>query len=263
MKIKSIIINFLVFSILTFINTPVSIAEPDGAITFYLNYLPHRQTGSSSEQFDAVREHIFKGIDSKHSFKIAPIKRSRKSFLSNLSSCLFPTNLGAVEERAKGSQLTFLSTLPFDIVSFRLYTVDEDLIDASVDDFNPRRVGYIRGTAALPLLSDKSGSFVPVSSEKQLIQMLELNRLEAFLGHHPDTSLALKVFNKTDALFVSPAAIKGMRFPISIVCHNTENSKKFIEQINPIIIQMHRTGLLREMLGSYAELPDIESIIKP
>lgn len=262
MQIINTVIGFLILGLGISLNAGVSTSGSGDGVTFYLNLLPHRQTGQSLEQYDGVREHVLKGIADEVTLKFAPIKRSRKSFLSNSNSCLFPTNQRAIEAGLNNSKLNFVSSLPFDIVSFRLYTANKSLKHSSVDDFKASRIGYIRGTAALALLSKNASNFIPVSSEKQLIKMLELNRFDAFLGHHPDTDLALDSFNKTGSLFASPTALKGLRFPISIVCHKTEKLEEMINQLNPIIIDMHKTGLLREILGNHADLPDLKNILK-
>jgi len=170
-KVRKNIIGLFILFLCACSNSTISKAGSGDDVTFYLNLLSHRQTGQSMEQYDAVREFVLTGIVDKKSFKFAPIKRSRQSFLNDLDSCLFPTNLRAVEERAKDRDLKFISTIPFDIVSFRLYTVQENLKHSSINDFKPSRVGYIRGTAALPLLNKNSASFMPISSEKQPLNL--------------------------------------------------------------------------------------------
>lgn len=231
------------------LNGPAAFAEDD--ITLYLNRLPHRLTETSGRQYDLFLSELLAQIPLKISFQAAPLARSKTSFLGDPRSCLFPTNLRAlnVGETAK----SLVTSEQVDIVSLRLYTAGKTSPDTRLADFEPERVGYIRGSGAVHVLGKNAGRFVAIESEEQLIRMIELDRIDAFLGHHPDTALALDELNKPDALHVSPLNFMNLRFPITFICHDNALGHRFLDAVNPRIQKMRLSGRLRAVLGPHAE----------
>jgi len=236
--------------------TPVLAADE---IRLHLSYLPHRLTEDSSRQYGLLLEELLAGADVEVIRLMAPLKRTTALFKSDPRSCVFPANIVALDMGAGASDVMALETV--DIVSVRLYTARENRVGAALEDFAPERVGYFRGSGALHLLGPNSDRFLAINSEEQLISMLELGRLDAFLGHHPDTALALDDLGKPGALFVSPLAFNNLEFPVSFVCHDTAEGRRFREVMNPRISALRRTGRLQEILGPHAETeasPDAE-----
>ncbi|MBO9427107.1 transporter substrate-binding domain-containing protein [Labrenzia sp. R4_1] len=228
----------------------------------HLIYLPHRLTETSDKQYDRLLDEIFAGTELTVAREASPMKRALTLFLSDRDSCLFPISVKALHAVAEPDAI--VSSELIDIVSLRLYTPTGDTEKAftSVDDFDPRRVGYIAGSGTVQGLGPKHELFVPIPSEEQLIRMLELGRLDAFLGHHPDTALALEDLNRPGLLRVSPITVSNVRFPISFVCHDTADGRQFIEEVNARIRQLHQDGEIRRVLGPHANLPtDAEDAI--
>ncbi len=231
-------------------------------VSLYINYLPHRITGDSGKQYDLFREELFKDVEHELVYKYGPLKRSATSFSVDRNSCLFPTNAWALKASLGDQSLRLISSAPVDVVSLRLYTKTKHSGPVDVDRFQPERIGYILGSGAIALLGDRSKRFMPLSSEEQLIRMLELDRLDAFLGHHPDTALALDDLNKPDMLHVTPAAILDFRLPISVVCHDSEQFRSFQMKLDPRIKEMATNGRLQDILGRHAEIFDHANEVK-
>lgn len=240
---------FLLLSCLVWSGACVA-ADAD-EVTLYLNRLPHRLTETSGKQYDLFLAELLRGHPMTISFQAGPLARSKTSFLGDPGSCLFPTNLRAlnVGETAK----TLKTSEQVDIVSLRLYTAGKTAPDARLADFQPERVGYIRGSGAVHVLGKSSDRYVPIESEQQLIRMIELGRIDAFLGHHPDTALAMDQLEKPGALHVSPLNFMNLRFPVTFICHDNALGRRFLETVNPVIVRMRQTGALQKMLGPHAE----------
>ena len=254
MKIFKIKYLFLFMFYLTLLfaevlSKPVLAAEN---IRLHLNFLPHRLTEKSGTQYDLFLKEVFAGSGLRIISHTVPIGRSRKLFLKDAQSCLFPSNIRALEP--EDAKFDVITSTPIDVVSLRLYTIKKTQAGANLRDFSPNRVGYILGSGAIHILGDNADRYVPISSEEGLIKMLELGRLDAFLGHHPDTALALEDMNKPSALHVSPVMIANMRFPITFICHNNETGKALLDYVNPKIEEMRVSGRLREILGPHAEI---------
>lgn len=246
----AVLITYVAVSILFF--TGARAGQFDQT-TLYLNYLPHRLTETSGQQYDRLLGELFDKKDATVSRKAVPLARGKALFLPNPDACLFPTNILALRIDQNAYRLLVSDTV--DIVSLRLYTAKSSTSFASVTDFDPRRVGFISGSGAIQSLPN-SDQFVSIPSEKQLIAMLELGRLDAFLGHHPDTALALDQLGKPDALHVSPITIKNLRFPVTFICHDNATGRTFISEINKRIAEIQKSGRMREILGIHADLPE-------
>ena len=231
-----------------------AIAPPARAaddITLYLNQLPHRLVAGSGQQYDRFLTELLDEINLAVKASHGPLVRSKTNFLQDPGSCLFPTNIRALRVGKKAD--TLLPSEQVDVVSLRLYTRRQRQGEVEIGDFAPERVGYIRGSGAIQPLGPNAARFMPIDSEEQLIRMLELNRIDAFLGHHPDTALALEELNKPDALHVSPLPVKNLRFKVTFICHDNEAGRRFVSAVNPVILQMRLDGRLRTILGKHAE----------
>jgi len=231
------------------LNGPAAFAADD--ITLYLNQLPHRLVEGSGEQYDLFLSEVLADSPMKISVVPAPLARSKANFLADDTSCLFPTNLRALRVGDLANRLVISEQV--DIVSLRLYTAGKETPDARIADFEPERVGYIRGSGAIYALGKNADRFVPIGTEEQLIRMIELGRIDAFLGHHPDTALAMDQLNKPDALHVSPLNFMNLRFPVTFICHDNDVGHRFLKAVNPRILEMRMNGRLREILGPHAE----------
>ncbi|MEP4768664.1 MAG: transporter substrate-binding domain-containing protein [Roseibium sp.] len=228
-------------------------------VTIHLNLLPHRLTMESGQQYDRLLAEMFKNDASSVVFRPAPLKRAGRNFIRDVGSCSFPTNERALRAGQKVSDVRIIVSDPVDVASMRLYTTQKASALIQVGDFLPERVAYIRGSGAVAILGSAANGFMAISSEKQLIQMLELGRIDAFLGHHPDTALALNDLKRPGALHVSPIPIKNLSFPISFICHETDQTKALLERVNMRLEDMRSDGRLREILGQYADLGTQES----
>jgi len=226
-------------------------ASADEAVTLYLNQLPHRLVAGSGKQYDRFLAELLQEFPATVALRHGPLVRSKTRFLKDPQGCLFPTNIRALRVGKRAG--TLLSAEQVDVVSLRLYTRKQRPAGHEINDFAPERVGYIRGSGAIQPLGPTAERFVPIDSEEQLIRMLELNRIDAFLGHHPDTALALDDLNKPDLLHVSPLPVRNLRFKVTFICHDNEVGRRFVEAVNPQIVQMRLDGRLRQFLCKHAE----------
>lgn len=227
-------------------------------IRLHLSYLPQRLTETSGRQYDRLIEEVFEGTEIEVTRLMAPLKRTTALFKADPGSCVFPANIVALNMGDRASEVFALETV--DVVSIRLYTTTANRAGSGLTDFEPERVGYIRGSGAIHLLGPDADRFLAINSEEQLITMLELGRLDAFVGHHPDTALALDKLGKPDALHASPEAFLDLRFPVSFICHDNRTGHLFRKAVNPRIKALHDSGRLQAILGPHAELPRSEEV---
>lgn len=253
-------LSLFVASLVGFMGKPLRAAPEEFTVYFY--YLPHRLTATSNKQYDLFVNEVFKDVDFVFKRQTAPLKRSSSNFRADPNSCIFPANKRALQSVSMSGTSDLIASPPLDIVSLRLYTREKQSGPVDVDDFVPERIGYISGSGAIPLLGEKAKRFTPIASEEQLIGMLELGRIDAFLGHHPDTALALEDLKKPQALHVTSLAILNLRFPVGFVCHDVKLAREFLMQLNPKIDEMLASGRLQEILGQHSEFDAPEETAK-
>lgn len=236
-------------------------AQADEQVRLHLSYLPQRLTETSGRQYDLLLDELLGGAGVEVVRLVAPLKRTTALFKSDPGSCVFPANIVALNMGDKASEVMALETV--DVVSIRLYTTRKQETGADLNDFAPERVGYIRGSGALHLLGPNADRFLAINSEEQLITMLELGRLDAFIGHHPDTALALDKLGKPNALHASSKAFRNLRFPVSFVCHDTKAGHLLKRALDPRILTLRESGRLRQILGRHSEFPSSQDPEEP
>ncbi len=221
-------------------------------INLVINYLPYRSTGNSGLQYDLLLDEILTGENIKVTRDTAPLGRARMLFESDLTSCHYPTSVRRLQNK-KTAHL-YVGSDPIDFFSLRLYTAQGSKTYTSVDDLKQGVFGYIAGSGFVRSIPELAKYWVPISAEKQLISMIELKRLDGFIGHHPDTAIALDTLGRTELLQVSDLKIGDSRTEAITLCHNTQEGRQFIDLFNRRLADLRSSGRLKEILGIHAEL---------
>lgn len=237
---------------LSFMAPTKSAADTENGMTLYLNYLPYRLTMESGSQYDLFLSEVFPERNAEVALLAAPLQRAKYLFLENKNSCLFPSALAVFE--GDGGTGSLLVSEPVDYLTLRLYTREPTHSDVALDGFAPSRLGVINGAVASRLFGKKLSHYAVVSSEEQLITMMELGRLDAIVGYHPDIALAFEKHGKPDLVFAQNKFINGFRYPLSFICHENETGRHFIGSINETISKMNQSGRLLEILGPHADV---------
>ena len=227
-------------------------------MTLYLNLLPHRLTGSSGRQYDLLLLEILDKIDQKPTLKAGPLIRTGYDFKNNSNACIFPSSPHPLQQRFKSETFKLLISVPLETVSLRLYLRKGVDPSTTLQDLNPQRVGHILGSVAVKLNIESENQFKTIASEDQMIRMLELGRLDAFIGHHPDTVIAFDKMGKSDSMFVGSDFAKKFEFLVHFVCKETPQTALFLKGVNRVLLEMHRNGRIREILGPHAQIPGSE-----
>lgn len=223
-------------------------------INLIINYLPHRSTGNSGLQYDQLLNEVLEGENFDVTRIVAPLGRAGKLFTADLNACHYPTGRRKLTDDNISDR--YIGSNPIDYFSLRLYTGMSSKNYTSVDELKTGVFGYIAGSGAVRRIPELSKSWVPIKSEEQLIHMLELNRLDGFIGHHPDTVLALEKLGSAGLVKLSDLTFGQSRVSVHVICHNNAIGKQFIDMFNRRLNEMYQAGRLKEILGVHAELPE-------
>jgi len=231
-------------------------AFANAQMTLYLNLLPHRLTGDSSRQFDLLIDEILARQGQVIAVKAGPLVRTGSAFKEDPNACVFPASLYTLRSHFNIENLTLITSKPVEVISLRLYLKKGSDPSTTLDDLRPQRVGHLLGSVAASLNRGGEESFKKIATESQLIMMLERGRLDAFIGHHPDTSIALEDLGQSDSMFVASDLGEKFEFTIHFVCKKTPQTVLFLKGVNEDLQKMYHTGRLREILGPYSRFPN-------
>jgi ABC-type amino acid transport substrate-binding protein len=186
--------------------------------------------------------------------KVRPLKRTLLSFKLDKKSCVFPASLNAlVTNDPTIEHQSLVSGKTIDHVSLRIFTSPNRPVIKSISELNNKRVAILNGLNPDFLLKGINAQIEITSNEEVPLKMLAHKRLDAIIGHMPDVFLAADElgfskpnFEKTVALFKDEN--------ISIVCHQTQENQKFINQFNDLLSTLKHNGELLKILGPHATI---------
>jgi hypothetical protein len=230
--------------------SPSSAEQP---IKMYFHQLKWRLDFSDDKPYNHLAKEVLKGIEDRFDIQISPLSRSEKDWLSGQRACSYPSNIRAVERFDPEAKL--IASIPLDVVSVRAYMPPGAPEITSLADLEQKQVAFVRGSVAETLLEPVNVDPMTVASDEQLIGMLRRGRLDAFLGYHPDTAIALDEYGGAEFLQASSFSPPKMRFPVGVVCYHFDGVEPLIRRINQNTCNLHRTGRIREILGPHAEMP--------
>ncbi len=231
----------------------IDISQKSDEISVYVNRLPFRSTGESGRQYDLLMDELFSESSFRISRVVAPLSRASILFLADKKSCLFPTGTRRLDKRETAH--LFFGSDPVDYFSLKFYTPKENSRKYNfLEDLRNANVGYIAGSGAIRTLGDVAENWIPVESENQLIAMSALGRLDGFIGHYPDTQIAIERLGSQNQLHVTPLLYDKVPETAIFLCHATEAGEKFIAEMNMFLKSLSKTGRLKQILGQYAIL---------
>lgn len=229
----------------------IDLTDKSDEITVYVNHLQYRATGESGGQYDLLMDELFAESSFKVSRVVAPLSRAGKLFLAEKKSCLFPTGSRRLDNRETAH--LFVGSIPADYFSLKFYTLKGNAWRYTfLESLKDARIGYIAGSGAIRTLGEIAENWIPVETEAQLISMSRLGRLEGFVGHYPDTQIAMEKLGAEDLLQVVPLLYDKVPESAIFLCHATEAGAKFIAEMNSFLDSLNKRGRVKQILGQYA-----------
>jgi len=230
------------------------VASAQEPIKIYAYLLKDRLDAKGGMSYNQVLSYMTQDMREQIQIVPVPIRRGVTSFLETPNSCAFPTAKSVVEYGRADvvKDMRFVQTKPLDSVSVGLYRREGDEKFTSRDDVKGRVIGHLHGSVGDRLLGDINVTIRAVREEGMMARLLEHGRISAFIGHHPDTPMALDRLGIT-GIRTTPDVVL-YKTKVHLVCHDFEGADAVMEAMNARITELHSTGKIRTLLGRHAEI---------
>ncbi|WP_422376693.1 hypothetical protein [Roseibium sp.] len=255
-KYALLIVGFLLWPIMALADAKtyeVDLVNKTDEIYVFVNHLPFRATGESGRQYDLLMDELFAKSSFRVSRVVAPLSRAGTLFKARKKSCLFPTGSSRLDNPETAHH--YVGSKAVDYFSLRLYAPRQSTEEFYfLESLRNRNIGYIAGSGAIRTLGDVAAGWTPVESESQLVAMIKLGRLDGFVGHYPDTQIAIEKLDAAHLVNVKPLLYGKAPETAIFLCHANEVGAKFIAEMNELLDGLRRQGRLKEILGQFAIL---------
>lgn len=228
--------------------------QADDRAQLYSFLLKDRLDAKGTLHYNKVLTYILQDVNADLGVRVVPIARAVKSFFEEEKACIFPTsfNLLRFGQSPDIQKIPFIQTFPLDTISVGLYSRKEDKALISKKDVDGKVIGHLMGTVGRQMLSDVNAIVRSVPNEEMLVRLLEHGRVDAYVGHHPDTALAMDRLGVKTINYEPDVVLH--KTSVHIVCRDFLNVQAMVDKINIRILELHKSGRLQEMLGPFAEI---------
>lgn len=244
-------IRILVFCLLvqTFISyqsmandiiAPVSIAA--GEMPYLLSANAER-----AGAYDQLMTQISKQLDSEFELFYLPPARAGLTFENNVYDCLMPGQMANMVDKDKR-----IASKPFHYAKAYIFNSISQPPITSIDMLNGKVLATRRGFIYGGLKFSQKVEVIEVNNIRQSIEMLNKNRIDAFIAYEPDI---LGVLNSTSGQNVHRAALVLHQQPEKIVCHVNARTVEFINGFDLLIDQYMQSGKLDNIIKSNSSHP--------
>lgn len=241
------------FFLLAFGSFPLK-AEEQKPIEIYTYLLKDRLSATGNLPYNKILNHLFADLQAEVRLIPAPIRRSQRNFKNNRHSCVFPTATEALKlvHTADLGHKNFVQSAPFDYVSIRLFTLNTLPKITNLDQLKDKTVGHLLGSIGKRMLKGVETTINSVSDEEKMVRLLNHNRIDVLMGHHPDTPMAIDRLGSAPVHYDPNITI--YRTSTHIVCHDFKGGADLLARINPRIEELRHSGKLQDWLGPHAEI---------
>lgn len=174
--------------------------------------------------------------------KFLPFRRALIEFERNNVDC----NYSSTELlQDKFGTDAIISSYPLGVFIFYVFTKQDTKAISNLNDLNNLRTGGINGQAQYyQNLLPKDAKLQLLNSDKQGMQMLNLNRLDAFIAALPDLTPYIEElsFDRDYPIYTSFDRI---------TCHNNEKNKAFLNVLSSALSKLKTEGSYKKIAGEF------------
>lgn len=228
--------------------------QADDRAQLYSFLLKDRLDAKGTLHYNKVLTYILQDVNADLGVRIVPIARAVKSFFEEKKACIFPTsfNLLRFDQSPNTQKIPFIQSLPLDTISVGLYSRKENKALTSKNDVQGKVIGHLMGTVGRQMLHGVDAIVRSVPDEEMLVRLLERGRVDAYVGHHPDTALAMERLGIKTINYKPDVVLH--KTSVHIVCRDFEGVESIVSKMNARILELHKSGRLQKMLGPFAEI---------
>ena len=171
-----------------------------------------------------------------------PYRRALREFEQGKVDCIYSFT-GVLQGRLGADKVIY--TYPLGTFRFYLFTEPGAAIMTSVSDTYGKTIGGIIGhDVYLKPFMEQGMAIDWVRTEAQLVEMLELGRLDAIVAALPD----MQPFTNRLTYAADQPLVEDFD---RLNCHNTEQNRTAIRTISEKLRQLHEQGRYEEVAGDY------------
>ncbi|WP_420549257.1 hypothetical protein [Curvivirga sp.] len=224
----------------------------------HLYELDDRLTPAEDRGYNLYLNDLLDGFDERITKKYAPIKRNTANFMRDIKSCAFPASVQAISTRLpEAKEMDLLSSKSVDEVSVYVYVSNAQVPPRTIKELEKLRIGHVIGNIGATMIKDKAPYLHAARNNENLMKMLKVGRIEAIVGFHPDIAIAFDDLGYHDLIHSPQLTI--FKTTVHFVCHDTPESRKFVNFVNQIIPVMAQDGRAQKYLGKHAEITQHET----
>jgi len=189
---------------------------------------------------------------------VFPLKRALRNYKPTGNSCIFPSKINSlIKIFPQFNNSDFIASNGVDYVRIKVMTRPGEPVVKELSQLRGKRVAIWNGLDPKAFLPGLDVRIETTLNEEVRLKMLYGNRVDAIIGFIPDALIA------ADKLGIKVPSHEGAYTyfadsPITLVCYNTEENRKFINKFNTLIKQLKLSGELREILGPHARLNELK-----
>lgn len=237
------------FLFIFFVFTSVSASEK---ISIYAIALEYRLREDGNAQYNKLLSRIIElGVE--FNLIVRPFKRVFRDFDKH-SGCMFPVSLNTIATTApQYKTLKLIASEAIDRVSLRVFTRTKEEKISKMEQLNGKKIGLWNGFDPKIFLKGIEASVEVTPNEEVRVKMLNAKRIDVILGHIPDVilvaeelGLPLPYYDENLAIYHGEGA--------AVVCHDNAANRQFISKFNDALMQLKKTGELRNILGPHVDI---------
>lgn len=204
--------------------------------------IQHLLTADNSGIYQQVMALALEGSGIALDQKFLPYRRALREFEQGKVDCIYSFT-GVLQSRLGVDKVIY--TYPLGTFRFYLFTEPGTAIINSIPDTFGKTIGGIIGHDVYLKPFMEQGMVIDwVRTEAQLVEMLELGRLEVIVAALPD----MQPFTNRLAYAADQPLLEDFD---RLNCHNTEQNRTAIRTISEKLRRLHGQGRYEEVAGDY------------
>lgn len=177
-------------------------------------------------------------------FDVLPLRRALKGFAAGQHDCIWGLDAAFLRGFGLDDVPLVESALVLESRQY-LFVAKGRPGFADRSELAGRTVGVLNGANTEPLFADIGATVVQLPSQEAKVGMLLANRVDAIGGWTPDIYISLQRMGL--ARDVITAGMTLSKSGVRIVCHDTPETRGFLDAASAAIAALHETGRFTEI----------------
>ncbi|WND01451.1 hypothetical protein QGN29_07750 [Temperatibacter marinus] len=180
--------------------------------------------------YNAIFNIVTRELDSTLDYSILPHKRAIATFSKDKESCIYPFSPNLVKSHYNQAPSNYLHGPTLNKVAAYFFSQYGEEPVNKFSDFSGKRIAVPIGSNMPKVWADRNITFISASDETSKARMLISKRVDYVSGTIPDIAIVFKQLGMQ--LPPYDASTPNVAASLTIVCKNTPNNQKFLDELN-------------------------------